>query len=62
MAPAEAPGPSQPYELRGRGLLMMGKLAERVEVSSDGRGTRVLLGFSRSLAEPARAVSTVPQG
>ena len=60
--PLRPPAPPSPYELRGRGLLMMGKLAERVEVSSDGRGTRVLLGFSRSLAEPARAVSTVPQG
>lgn len=47
LGPPASPPPTQP---RGRGRLLMRRLAERVEAHSDGHGTRVLLHFTR----PAR--------
>lgn len=45
--PLGAPVPPCSTSPRGRGRLLMGRLAEQVEVRSDGRGTKVLLRFAK---------------
>ena len=45
--PLTLPVPPARHAVRGRGRRVMWELAERVEVSSDGRGTQVLLEFTR---------------
>jgi hypothetical protein len=45
-----APFPRPAISARGRGRPSMGRIAEQVEVCSDGRGTSVLLRFGRLAA------------
>ena len=51
--PLRPPPVPAPDRTRGRGLHIMARLADHVEVVSDGRGTRVLLRFARSDGDPA---------
>lgn len=45
--PIRAPVPPFPTSPRGRGRLLMARLAEQVEVCSDGQGTSVVLRFAK---------------
>ncbi|WP_217915338.1 ATP-binding protein [Miltoncostaea marina] len=50
--PAEPPPPSSE---RGRGLLIISRLADELTVRPQGRGTEVTVGFRRPEARPATA-------
>lgn len=51
--PLRPPSVPPPDRTRGRGLHIMARLADDVEVVSDGRGTQVLLRFARRDRDPA---------
>lgn len=53
VCPAAAPAAPPPSSERGRGLLIMGALAERLEIRSEGTGTEVRLAFTRPAGLPA---------
>ena len=53
--PLAEPVPPAAEQLRGRGRLLMNRLADVVRVRSDGHGTSVLLQFGRAVAAPTPA-------